>query len=203
VAGLARLSQADVLVCARGGGGMLRERMSLVRALWDAGLAAELLPQAAPSLTDQYEYAQTRGIPWLVIINAATFEGEPSAAAWLLGWGAGQSAGSRTGQVDQWTRTVYLLRLCKSALDATNPGLPHVAAADTVRVKAVAGRLEEDVAVPDLPAYLQTALHPHGAAASATTRPLLHVGSRAAEEADEEAEEAPSWRERQRRGGRR
>lgn len=75
VAGLPRLSQADVLVCSRGGGGLLRERMALARSLWDAGLAAEMLPQAAPSLTEQYEYAQSRGIAWLVIINASTFEG--------------------------------------------------------------------------------------------------------------------------------
>lgn len=34
--------------------------------------------QTAPSLTDQYEYAQSRGIPWLVIIQASTFDG---------GWG--------------------------------------------------------------------------------------------------------------------
>ena len=83
VAGLPRLSQADVLVCSRGGGGLLKERMALARSLWDAGLAAEMLPQAAPSLTEQYEYAQSRGIPWLVIINANTFEGgcPPAAAA--------------------------------------------------------------------------------------------------------------------------
>lgn len=45
MAGLARLSQADVLVCSRGGGGLLKERMALARSLWDAGLSAELLPQ--------------------------------------------------------------------------------------------------------------------------------------------------------------
>lgn len=89
VAGLPRLSQADALVCSRGGGGLLRERMALARTLWEAGIAAELLPQAAPSLTDQYEYAQSRGIPWLVIIHASTFEGEAGRAwcrAWRRGW---------------------------------------------------------------------------------------------------------------------
>ena len=82
MAGLPRLSQADVLVCSRGGGGLLKERMALARSLWDAGLSAELLPQAAPSLTEQYEYAQSRGIPWLVIIHASTFEG-----GLVGGWG--------------------------------------------------------------------------------------------------------------------
>lgn len=73
VPGLGRLSAADVLVCARGGGGLLRERMALVRSLWEEGLAAEMLPQAAPSLTEQYEYAHARGIAWLVIISGASF----------------------------------------------------------------------------------------------------------------------------------
>lgn len=45
VAGLPRLSQADVLVAARGGGGLLKERMALARSLWDAGISAEMLPQ--------------------------------------------------------------------------------------------------------------------------------------------------------------
>lgn len=42
-------------------------------------------PQAAPSLTDQYEYAQTRGIPWLVIIQASTFGGGLGGAGRLGG----------------------------------------------------------------------------------------------------------------------
>ncbi len=86
VAGLPRLSQADVLVCARGGGGLLKERMALARTLWEAGIAAELLPQTAPSLTDQYEYAQSRGIPWLVIIHASTFGGEVAWRGQCQGW---------------------------------------------------------------------------------------------------------------------
>ena len=64
--------QADVLVCAKGGGGLLKERMALVADLWAAGLRAEMMQQAAPSLTAQYEYAHLRHIPWLLIIHAAT-----------------------------------------------------------------------------------------------------------------------------------
>ncbi len=45
MAGLPRLSQADVLVASRGGGGLLKERMALARSLWDAGISAEMLPQ--------------------------------------------------------------------------------------------------------------------------------------------------------------
>lgn len=59
-------------MCARGGGGLLRERMALVAALWGAGLAAELLPAAAPSATAQYEYARAAGIAWMVTLQAAT-----------------------------------------------------------------------------------------------------------------------------------
>jgi len=60
-------------VCARGGGGLLRERMALAAALWAAGIRTELLPAAAPSSTAQYEYARAAGIPWMVTLNAATF----------------------------------------------------------------------------------------------------------------------------------
>lgn len=59
-------------MCARGGGGLLRERMALTARLWDAGVRAELLPAAAPSLTAQYEYAHARGIVWLAILAADT-----------------------------------------------------------------------------------------------------------------------------------
>lgn len=82
-AGFNRLSASDVLVCSRGSGGVskssrltertsgrLMERARLLRLLWDAGIAAEMLPSAAPSLTDQFAYANTHGIPWLVIVNA-------------------------------------------------------------------------------------------------------------------------------------
>lgn len=61
-----------MLVCARGGGGLLKERMALVADLWAAGLRAEMMQQAAPSMTAQYEYAHARHIPWLLIIHGAT-----------------------------------------------------------------------------------------------------------------------------------
>lgn len=48
-------------------------------------MASPSTPQAAPSLTEQYEYAQSRGVPWLVIINASTFGGAPGAGAAGLG----------------------------------------------------------------------------------------------------------------------
>lgn len=64
--------QADVMVCAKGGGGLLKERMALVADLWAAGLRAEMLQQAAPSLTAQYEYAHARHIPCLLIIQGPT-----------------------------------------------------------------------------------------------------------------------------------
>jgi len=83
-AGLVHVSGSDVLVCCRGSGGKaaaagrltertsgrLMERVRLLRLLWDADIAAEMLPSAAPSLTDQFAYATAHGIPWLVIVNA-------------------------------------------------------------------------------------------------------------------------------------
>lgn len=76
--------QADVLVCAKGGGGLLKERMALVADLWGAGLRAEMMQQAAPSLTAQYEYAHLRHIPWLLIIHGATLSAADTVKVWPL-----------------------------------------------------------------------------------------------------------------------
>eukprot|EP00775_Hariotina_reticulata_P013074 gene13074-13201_t len=65
-------SQCDVLVCARGAGGMLQMRMELLAQLWAAGISAELVPKEAPSLTEQYEYAHGSGARWLVILDDKT-----------------------------------------------------------------------------------------------------------------------------------
>ena len=67
---MVRCLQADVLVCAKSGG-LLQERMRLVADLWAAGIRAEMMMTAAPSLTDQYEHANGRHIPWLVIMEAS------------------------------------------------------------------------------------------------------------------------------------
>lgn len=62
-------SQAEVLVCARGSGGMLRERVALLQQLRAAGIAAETLPRAAPSLQEQYAYAHAHGVRVLVTLG--------------------------------------------------------------------------------------------------------------------------------------
>ncbi|KAF8070961.1 GCN2 [Scenedesmus sp. PABB004] len=99
----------DVVVCARGGDGMLevrgaatrgrlgacgarralqparcvrarltrraarrrapQHRMAVVAQLWGAGLAAQLVPRAAPSLTEAWEYAAGCGARWLAILD--------------------------------------------------------------------------------------------------------------------------------------
>eukprot|EP00850_Spirogloea_muscicola_P010860 SM000065S20209 [mRNA] locus=s65:314038:324123:+ [translate_table: standard] len=61
----------DALVCSRGGGGLLKERMEVVADLWAGGIKAEYLSSLAPSLTDQYEYARQKHIKWLIIITEA------------------------------------------------------------------------------------------------------------------------------------
>ena len=66
-------AQAEVLVCAKGGGGLLKERKALAATLWEAGIKTELVHAAAPSQTFQYEWAAARNIHWLVTINAVTF----------------------------------------------------------------------------------------------------------------------------------
>ncbi|CAN1247951.1 eIF-2-alpha kinase GCN2 [Linum perenne] len=59
----------SVLVCSRGGGGLLVERMELVAQLWEENIKAEFVPTPDPSLTEQYEYANEHDIRCLVIIT--------------------------------------------------------------------------------------------------------------------------------------
>ncbi|TQE11671.1 hypothetical protein C1H46_002707 [Malus baccata] len=58
-----------VLVCSKGGGGLLKERMELVAELWEENIKAEFVPTPDPSLTEQYEYANEHDIKCLVIIT--------------------------------------------------------------------------------------------------------------------------------------
>lgn len=157
--------------------------------------------QAAPSLTEQYEYAQSRGIPWLVIINASTFGGA------RVGWkGEGRNGVARLGWSGWQAAHFVEARVPCSAPPNPAAASPRPAAADTVRVKAMNARLEEDVSASDLATYLLNALHPHGSGAPAGSR-TPHPAGRAGDEADAAGEgEEPSahgYRERQRRGGRR
>lgn len=64
-------SSTHVLVCSRGGGGLLPERMEIVAELWQANIKAEFLPQTDPSLKEQYEYASEHDIKCLIIITEA------------------------------------------------------------------------------------------------------------------------------------
>ncbi|CAK9178667.1 unnamed protein product [Ilex paraguariensis] len=61
----------NVLICSRGGGGLLEERMKLVAELWVENIKAEFVPTSDPSLTEQYEYANEHDIKCLVIITDA------------------------------------------------------------------------------------------------------------------------------------
>lgn len=59
----------SILVCSRGGGGLLEERMELVAELWEENIKAEFVPKPDPSLTEQYEYASEHDIKCLVILR--------------------------------------------------------------------------------------------------------------------------------------
>ncbi|KAG8082505.1 hypothetical protein GUJ93_ZPchr0014g47605 [Zizania palustris] len=61
----------SVLVCSRGGGGLLNARMELVAELWEANIKAQFVPQEDPSLQEQYEYASDHDIKCLVFITEA------------------------------------------------------------------------------------------------------------------------------------
>ncbi|KAL1361870.1 hypothetical protein HN51_010188 [Arachis hypogaea] len=64
-------ASTSVLVCSRGGGGLLMERMELVAELWEENFKAGFVPIPDPSLTEQYEYANEHDIKCLVIITDA------------------------------------------------------------------------------------------------------------------------------------
>lgn len=61
----------NVLVCSRGGGGLVQERLELAHELWQANIKAEFVPLSDPSLTEQYEYATDHDIKCLIIITEA------------------------------------------------------------------------------------------------------------------------------------
>ncbi|KAJ0603015.1 putative protein kinase PEK-GCN2 family [Helianthus annuus] len=62
-------SSRSVLVCSRGGGGLLEKRMELVTELREDDIKAEFVPTLDPSLTEQYEYANENDIKCLIIIS--------------------------------------------------------------------------------------------------------------------------------------
>ncbi|KHN25293.1 Putative serine/threonine-protein kinase GCN2 [Glycine soja] len=72
----------NILVCSRGGGGLLVERMELVAELWEENFKAEFVPTPDPSLTEQYEYANEHGIKCLVIITDTDFSLTGSVKIW-------------------------------------------------------------------------------------------------------------------------
>ena len=98
-------------MCARGGGGLLRERMALTARLWDAGVRAELLPAATPSLTAQYEYAHARGIAWLAILAADTLHAADTVRVGGPGTPCGHSAAASTLRLS-WAE----VGLCKALM---------------------------------------------------------------------------------------
>ncbi|XP_028757179.1 eIF-2-alpha kinase GCN2 isoform X3 [Neltuma alba] len=65
-------ASTNILVCSRGGGGLLIERMELVAELWEKDFKAEFVPVPDPSLTEQYEYANEHDIKCLAIITDQT-----------------------------------------------------------------------------------------------------------------------------------
>nr|DAD25237.1 TPA_asm: hypothetical protein HUJ06_026701 [Nelumbo nucifera] len=62
-------SGTDFLICSRGSGGLLKERMELAAELWQANIKAQFVPMQDPSLTEQYEYANEHDIKCLIIIT--------------------------------------------------------------------------------------------------------------------------------------
>lgn len=60
----------DVFVMAFGAkNGLLTERMSVARTLWDAGIKAEFSPKVKPKLPQQFKAAESAGVPLAVILG--------------------------------------------------------------------------------------------------------------------------------------
>lgn len=69
----ARQNEVDVYVMAFGGGkdftGLLPERISVARQLWDAGVKAEFSAKVKPKLQNQFKVAEDGGVPLAVILG--------------------------------------------------------------------------------------------------------------------------------------
>lgn len=68
------LSAAEILVAARGGGGMMKERCKVLQLLWRAGLSAETIHAADPSLMEQFTHAKARGMRCVVLLTQDQLE---------------------------------------------------------------------------------------------------------------------------------
>ncbi|EJT73894.1 histidyl-tRNA synthetase [Gaeumannomyces tritici R3-111a-1] len=68
-----RQNEVDVYVMAFGGGkdfsGLLPERISVARQLWDAGVKAEFSAKVKPKLQNQFKVAEDGGVPLAVILG--------------------------------------------------------------------------------------------------------------------------------------
>jgi histidyl-tRNA synthetase len=63
-----RATEVDVYVMAFGSG-LLPERMSLCRELWDAGIKAEFAYKLKPRFDKQFKDAEKAGIPFAIILG--------------------------------------------------------------------------------------------------------------------------------------
>ncbi|CAD5220858.1 unnamed protein product [Bursaphelenchus okinawaensis] len=65
---VARTNSTDILV-ASPQKGLLKERMKIAKLLWDAKLNVELPYKANPKFLNQLQFAEDRGIPWIVLLG--------------------------------------------------------------------------------------------------------------------------------------
>lgn len=78
------LSVADVLVAARGGGGMVRHRMQIVQMLWQGGIPAETMHAVDPSLMEQFTHAKARNMRCIVLIAQDQLEVKGHVKVWFI-----------------------------------------------------------------------------------------------------------------------
>jgi len=70
--GEVRGNEVDVYVMAFGGkgfNGLVKERMSICKTLWDAGIKAEFFYKVKPKLPQQFAGAEKNGVPYAVVLG--------------------------------------------------------------------------------------------------------------------------------------
>ncbi|KAJ9091862.1 hypothetical protein QFC21_007060 [Naganishia friedmannii] len=106
-----RGKETQVYVVAVGGDGLLKERMALVKELWDAGIKAEFTYKAKPKLQQQFDTCDRDQTPLTVIIGPKELERGEVRVRRQVGKEAGAGEGElvqRDGLVEYLKKEVLL-----------------------------------------------------------------------------------------------
>ncbi|PWY97892.1 histidyl-tRNA synthetase [Testicularia cyperi] len=109
--GAVRAKEVDVYVMSVGDG-MLKERMSVAKSLWNAGIKAEFMHKAKPKLPAQFAVVDKESIPFAVILAPAEWNAETRQVRVKVQKGKDSDEGQGQGSlVDLDSLTDYLKSL--------------------------------------------------------------------------------------------